>query len=339
MPQRLAWRLGFGTAHGVEQTTFALNLLRYLRRGRYDILHVQDPRVALTVQRARRIRLVRTRVILGHGTNEPPELLQKIQFLQHLSPWHLERFKEQQTWRQTWIAIPNFVDTQVFRPDTGGQDRLQARDELGIPHHATVVLTVAAVKRTHKRVHHLISEFAAARAALPHTTLWLVVAGGQDPESPQLVSWARQLLGDRVRFLIGHPRRLMPALYRAADLFAFASLREMMPMALVEATASGLPCLIHQHPIMEWICGPGGMAIDMQAPGTLAAAIARLASDNHERATLGAAARSWCERHFSSQRVIDQVLNYYQFVSRWSERTSASHNQGGSVTAAEPSLA
>jgi glycosyltransferase involved in cell wall biosynthesis len=340
IPQRLAWRLGIGTSHGLEQTTFALNLLRRLRRGRHDILHVQDPRVALIVQRARRLGLVRTRVILGHGTNEPPEFLRKIEFLQHLSPWHLERRREEGAWRETWTAIPNFVDTEVFRPDNRRHGRTDARRELGIPQDALVVLTVAAVKRTHKRVHHLVSEFAAARATHPRAPLWLVVAGGEDPETTPLVSWAKELLGDRVRFLIGHPRRQMPDLYRAADLFAFASLREMMPMALVEATASALPSLVHEHPIMKWIAGPGGVAVDMETPGTLSTAIARLAADTTERSRISVAARSWCERHFSSERVIDQVLNYYHFVARHGAQTNRVEQQeGGSVTTAEPSLA
>jgi len=48
------------------------------------------------------------------------------------------------------------------------------------------------------------------------------------------------------------------------------SLKEMMPIALLEAIASGLPCIVNRHPVLEWITGPGGEAIDMTQTGALA---------------------------------------------------------------------
>src|SRR5690349_5393720 len=43
LPRRGLWRLGLGSAYSLEQVTFAAGLLRRLRRGRFDIIHVQDP--------------------------------------------------------------------------------------------------------------------------------------------------------------------------------------------------------------------------------------------------------------------------------------------------------
>ena len=102
----------------------------------------------------------------------------------------------------------------------------------------------------------------------------------------------------------------MAELYRAADVFALTSLFEMMPIALIEAAASGLPCVVNRHPILEWMTGPGGVAVDMAAPGALAAALA----DSGRRATLGAAARAHCLANFSADAVVARILDYYQFV-------------------------
>src|SRR5439155_23108305 len=55
LPRAIGWRLGVGSAYGVEQTTFAWNLLKVLRRERIDVLHVQDPQVALLGQRGQRL--------------------------------------------------------------------------------------------------------------------------------------------------------------------------------------------------------------------------------------------------------------------------------------------
>jgi 1,2-diacylglycerol 3-alpha-glucosyltransferase len=316
LPRRGLWRLGLGDGYGVEQTSFALGLLRHLRRDRIDVLHVQDPQVALVVQRARTLGLVRTRTILAHGTEEPFEFLDRIAYLQQLAPWHLEEARAAGFWKPTWTAIPNFIDTDRFAP--GPADALRA--ELGLPAGALVVLTAAAIKRPHKRIDYLLEEFAQLLQEAPGLPAYLVVAGGREPDTDELVEYGRRLLGDRVRFLVRFPRPRMPELYRLADVFVLCSLKEMMPIALLEATATGLPCLVNRHPVVEWMVGPGGAALDLAAPGALAAALGRLAADPDQRRELGRRARRHCLDHFSKDRVVGQILDYYRFVSSHDRR-------------------
>jgi 1,2-diacylglycerol 3-alpha-glucosyltransferase len=327
LPRRGLWRLGLGSGYGIEQTTFALSLVRQLRRERTDILHVQDPHVAFIVQRARRLGLVRTRTVLGHGTEEPPSFLSRIEYLQHLSPWQLEWWRAQGVWRPTWTAIPNFLDTDLFRP--GHAPAL--REELGIPSDGLVVLTVAAIKRGHKRIDHLLGEFARLRTARPDLPVWFVIAGGREAETEELMQLGRSLLGDRVRFLVGMPRSKMPELYRAADLFTLGSLSEMMPLAVLEATSSGLPCLVNRHPVLEWMSGPGGRVVDMEAPSALAGALQELLTDRAKREQLGRQARTHCVEHFRRDRVVDQILSYYLFV-----RSHRSARRGACLTPSTP---
>jgi glycosyltransferase involved in cell wall biosynthesis len=293
LPRFLSWRVGLGSGYAVEQTTFAWNLIRLLRREAIDILHVQDPLVALYVQRARQLGLVRTRTILAHGTEEPLEFQRRIMFLQHLAPWHLEEAKRAGVWKPTWVAIPNFVDIELFqgsgfRVQGSGasdqeSDRGKMRQELAIPQDAVVVLCAAAIKRGHKRVDYVVREFAALRRRLPDAPLYLVVAGGWEQETDGVIAEGRELLSDRVRFLVRFPRDRMPGLYRAADVFTLGSLKEMMPIALLEATASGLPCVVNSHPVMQWMIGPGGTAIDMACEGALSAALTPLVSEHSVR--------------------------------------------------------
>ncbi len=313
LPCRLGWRLGLGSPYMVEQTTFGLRLLAHLRREAVDVLHVQDPYVALLAQRARRCGLVGTRTILAHGTEEVPEFQGRIRYLQHLAPWHLEQARANGVWRPTWTAIPNFTDTGRFAPGRAAA----LRAEFGIPADAQVVLTAAAVKRHHKRVDHLLLEFARL-AATPGGSppAYLVVAGGRENDTDELVALGQKLFGGRVRFLVDFPRARMPELYRAADVFVLCSLAEMMPIALVEAAASGLPCLVHRHPVMEWIAGGGGVPVDMAAPGALARALGELLADGERRGRLGREARSYCVARFGRDSVVEQILGYYEFVAR-----------------------
>jgi glycosyltransferase involved in cell wall biosynthesis len=325
LPAAVRWRLGLANGYEVEQTTFALNLLRVLRRESIDLLHVQDPRVALLVQKARSWGLVRTRTVLGHGTEEPASFLARIEYLQHLAPWHLEEARSMGVWRDTWTAIPNFVDTERFAP--GRCAALRA--ELSIPADAFVVLSVAALKRRHKRIDHLAREAARALTPARDLALWLVVAGGWEEETDDVVREATRVLGNRVRFLVRFPRTRIPDLYRAADVFVLTSLKEMMPMALLEAMASGLPCFVHPHPVMQWMLGPGGWTVDMNEPGALASSLARLAGSARERQELGRAARHHCQSRFGSDRVVDDIVRYYDFVLQTRPDVPIDHESEG----------
>ncbi len=84
------WRWGLKSTYGWEQFTFWLALRRRLRRGGYDILHVQDPMLAYWCRVWRRRGWITTREILAHGTEESPEFLAQFEFVQHLAPWHRE---------------------------------------------------------------------------------------------------------------------------------------------------------------------------------------------------------------------------------------------------------
>ncbi len=310
-PARFSWRFGLGSGYGVEQTSFAWNLIRALRRERADILHVQDPRVALLAQRARRLGVIRTRTILAHGTEEPAAFLKRIEFLQHLAPWHLENLKAEGVWKPAWTAIPNFIDTERFHPGRAGP----LRAELGIPANALVVLTAAAIKRGHKRIDYLLHEFARLRSEAPDLPVWLVVAGGWETDTDDLIAEGTRLLGERVRFLVRFPRARMPELYRVADAFVLCSLFEMMPIALIEAAAAGLPCVVNRHPILEWMTGSGGVALDMAAPGELARTLGERLANRVGLEELGRAARAHCLANFSQDAVLDRILSYYQCVA------------------------
>jgi 1,2-diacylglycerol 3-alpha-glucosyltransferase len=309
LPKRFFWRLGLTSGPGIEQVTFGLKLLRHLRRDKIDILHVQDPLLALLAQRANQMGLIQTRTILGHGTEESLDFQKKITYLQHLAPWHLEEAKAAAVWKPAWTAIPNFIDTEVFHP--GPCEEL--RKELSVPPDALVVFTAAAIKRHHKRIDYLLDEFASFSKKRPDLQALLIVAGAREKDTDELIERGRQL-GERVRFLVNYPLSRMSELYRLADLFVLCSVKEMCPIVLMEATATAIPCVIHHFPVTQWIVGAGGMAIDMERQGALAEAMESLLSDDALRKELGRKARQHCVANFSSEVVIDQYLDYYRFV-------------------------
>ena len=318
-PRRVRWRFGLGSPYAVEQTTFALRLLPILRRDRPHILHLQDPQIALVTHRAWRLGIVPTRILLAHGTEEPLDFLKRFDFLQHLAPFYHEEARRAGVDHPAWTAIPNFIDTEHFQPGTAPH----MRRELGIPDEAVVVICVAAIKRHHKRIDFLLHEFAQTRAQRPDLPLWLIVAGGWETETNDLIALGQTLLGDRVRFLVRFPRERIPNLLQAADLFALTSLKEMMPIALLEAISTGLPCLVHHDPVLRWIIGTGGEALDLTRSGTLAQAIIRLADQPERRRELGRQARTHCLETFSTQAVVERIVNHYHRVMTFDPNASA----------------
>jgi len=300
------WRLGIGSSYQMEQTTFALSLLREAGR-RFDLLHTKDPQVALLMQRAHRAGLSRAKVIFNHGTEEPPEFLSRFEYVQHLAPFHLDEAKRQGLGIRRQFAIPNFVDVEKFHP--GSEEPMRRR--LGIPRGAFVVLCVAAIKRHHKRVDWLIEEMARAASGWPE--LHLVVVGARTGDTPALQQLGQERLGRRAVFLTDLPREEMPQAYRAADAFVLCSLKEMLANACLEALASGLPCLMHREPVAGWALGDGGWTIDMTQRGGLASALVAL-REAQRRQEIGRRARQQALRRFAKEVVLTQQLAMYREV-------------------------
>jgi 1,2-diacylglycerol 3-alpha-glucosyltransferase len=303
------WRFGLGSPLHLQQVVFARRVARELREGKFDIIHTQDAGTALVLEKARRKGEHPAKVILGNGTEEPMEFLLQFEHVQELAPHYIEldRQKGLPADRQ-WFSIPNFVDTTVYAPG----DRAAARAKFGIPQNRFVIFDAAALKLTHKRIDWLAKEIAIARQK--HPEIMLILAGASTSETPQVEAAVRKFLGEDAWILKDIPRRDMPDLYRAADLFAHAALTEMFAIVLLEAGASGLPLRGHKFPVIEWVIGDGGVCLDMEQPGELALSIIESYENPDIRARRGKNARKSVVERFDINNVVDQIIAMYGAV-------------------------
>ncbi len=308
------WRYGLKSAYALEQRTFWNRLRPRLEAGGFDLLHVQDPQLAHYARCAAGTGRPVPPVLLAHGTEEPTRFLEPFDYVQHLAPWHLEQARAQVTVdRPLWRAIPNFVATDRFRPVADAARQRALRRAAGLPETGCLLGTAAAIKRDHKRIDYLIREFAQA-AERSDEPLHLVIAGARHPDLPGLEALADQHCPGRITFRPDYPHARMPELLQCLDLFVLTSLFEMMPIALLEALATGLPVITHRHPVLEWMTGPGGCCVDLAVPGGLAGAVTAL--DAGARRRLGAAARAHGVQQFSEDAVIPRYLDWYHEVTR-----------------------
>lgn len=303
------WRYGMGNTYEVEQTSFALALWRHVRRD-FDLLHSQDHTLASWLEAANRHGLSRARVIFANGTGESADAMRRFRHLQLLTPQALAEWEGQQPPVQSVFMIPNFIDTSRFAPG----DRAAARAALGLPQPPMIMLCCAAIRRYHKRIDYLLTEFAAV-ASKAGRELLLVIAGGRESDTDELLAMGRNLLGERGRFLVDLPRSQMPLLYQAADLFVLPSLFEMFGIVLIEAMACGLPVVCHDSGAFRYVAGPAALYADLHEEGALTAALSE-ALDDGRRHSLAETARSHVESRFSQEVVVRQMVDMYQAVHR-----------------------
>lgn len=304
------WRWGLKTDYGWEQLSFWLLLWPRLRKGGFDILHVQDPMVAYWCRKFRKLGLVKTKEILAHGTEEPAEWLQQFEYIQHLAPWHKEKSEignRKSEVGDAWVMMPNFVDTTIFIPN--GSD---LRDELGIEKDILVIGTVATVKRPHKRIDYLILEFAEFVKISGRKDVVLLIAGAKVPQSDELVALAEELIPGMIKFCFDLPREKMPDLYRTLDLFVLTSVFEMMPIAVLEALSGGLPVVCNNTPVLSWMIGDGGACIDMSSVGELTAFLGGV--DKGWIDKRGKMARDHAVKMFAKEVVVEQYVDYYERI-------------------------
>lgn len=134
--------------------------------------------------------------------------------------------------------VYNAVAVDQFRR-LEGAERAAVRGELGLADDDIAVVTVGHVVPL-KGQATLIEAMPALLATVP-TAVLLVIGDGS--ERPRLEHRCRELgLGDRVRW--AGLRGDVPRLLGAVDAFASASRLEGLPLSVVEAMASGLPCVL-----------------------------------------------------------------------------------------------
>lgn len=201
------------------------------------------------------------------------------------------------------LTIPNGVDTTRFRP---AEARAALRECLSL-RGRTVVFVGRLVPE--KGLDCLLRAWSSLELA-PADVLLLA---GDGPERPALHNLARQLgIAGRVRFLgkADEPERIL----QASDLFVLPSLTEGMPNSLLEAMATGLPCIATRvGGTPDLIAhGQNGVLVPPGDPKAVAEAMAHLLEYPREAAGLGLEARRTVEAAYSIDRIVDRYAALYR---------------------------
>jgi glycosyltransferase involved in cell wall biosynthesis len=200
-------------------------------------------------------------------------------------------------------VIPTGIDLERFQPG----DRAAARQTLGLDQDERVLLYVGRLDRE-KNLDFLVD--AVAHVRTPRLRLLLVGRGTQAAMLRRAA--AARGLGDRVEFRGGAPPESLPAYYRAADAFVFASTTETQGLAVLEAMACGLPVVaVRASGIEEAVTdGVSGLLV-LEDAEAFAAAVDQILADSDLGAKLAIGGREAASA-FGSTALAERLVTAYQ---------------------------
>jgi len=140
--------------------------------------------------------------------------------------------------RERITYIPNGVDTGRFKPSA---NRKELRKKFNLPEDGLILLSLGTLREP-KQPYKLIEVFSLIEKSIKDVQL---VIGGDGELLEKTKRLAEKKGLTRVRFLgyVDHDKDV-PDLYAGSDYYIMTSKYEGQPLTLLEAMASGLPCIV-----------------------------------------------------------------------------------------------
>jgi len=201
-------------------------------------------------------------------------------------------------------VIPNFVNSEVFRP---GESDVTRRYK-----GCQVVVTHVSNFRPIKRVEDLVRAMSIVIREAQDTRLMLV---GEGPERQGIELLVKELGLQRNVLMTGF-RSDVPELLRCSDILVLCSDNESAGLTLLEAMSSGLPVVgTRVGGIPEIIeDGRNGFLVPPRSPDELADRILRLTLDRELRLRMGEEGRRTVLKHFAADRVVPMYEEAYRRI-------------------------
>lgn len=282
-----------------------LKVARVLREQRIDVVHTHNTQPLIDAGLAALLARVPTHIHTDHGREFPDKrrymwaerLLSR--FCDHVVGVSEETSRDLVRWEKLdpakVLTIRNGIDGSQFDDPV---DVERKREELEIESDAPVVGAVTRLTEE-KGVEYLLRAVPALRERLENV---VVVIAGYGPLEGALRRMAAELgVGEAVRFL--GPRRDVPELLQLFDVFALPSLREGLPMGILEALAAGCPVVATAVGGVPAALEAGrlGLLVEPARPEELTEALTRVLSDGALRDRLSWEGRRAFRERFSAR--------------------------------------
>ena len=310
---------------GIRRLTYQVALWNLFRRERVHALHVHHATAlilsGLPAWAAGVDRVVMTEHALHQFIAEPSYRSAATRYCRLadavtlIEPQQVDYFRDE-------LSVPieklhHISNGTAIRPrDSVAGSRV--RSQIGVAPDTFVVLFAG-------RLHPIkdLSTLLRAASLLPpevRQTLRIVIAG-DGPERERL-EHERRALGIESTVLFLGARDDVGMLLQAADAFVMTSISEGLPMALLEAMASGVPCIATAvGGIPALFAGDAGVLVPVGDPRTLAGAIVRMIEDVDHRTRLAQRGLARIVERHSLDDIVTQYLTVLGLPPRWTDKS------------------
>ncbi len=206
-------------------------------------------------------------------------------------------------------VVYNAIDIDNFSVEI---DKSKLMQDLSLDENC---MTMGSVARFYKNKDHktLLEAFGLALKQIPNLYLLLV---GDGPLKPDIEKLADGLnVSKNVRFL-GN-RRDIPQLLKVMDIFVLSSKREGLPIALLEAMASGVPVIVtdvdgNTEVVID---RETGLVVPSNNAEKLAKAIIKLLADKENADKMAENGKRFVEERFSFCNMVNNYSQIYQSIT------------------------
>jgi len=308
------YRLPFGMPAGYYLGW--LSLRRILQRIKPDLLHVHYASGYGTLGRLSGFRPCILSVWGSDVYDFPYQSLQKRRLLEaNLHHYDHVCSTSQAMADQVLRLCPNLtrptvtpfgIDTSIFIPDPSERDA------------GCVTLGIAKTMKPLYGIDLLLEAFARVRRQrLPASQPLRLLIAGDGPQKPELELLARTLgVDDAVQFIGRIPNTDVPAFLNKLDVFVNPSRRESFGVAVLEASACGLPVVTSDADGLPEVIQPGitGLMFEKEDVGALANALATLVDDESLRQQMGSAGREFVRSTYELADCVTTMEQVYAQV-------------------------
>jgi glycosyltransferase involved in cell wall biosynthesis len=324
--------------HPVKDLLALVRLARFIRRGRYAIVHTHSSKAGILGRWAAWLAglagtpapiIVHTVHGWGHHERQHPVVRRFYILLEQatqritdrlivVSPRNIEKgLADGIATLAKYVTIRSGVELDRFRQPIRPREAVRA--ELGVPLDAAVVGTVTRLSPQKAPLDFVET---AAQVAAQRPGVHFVVVGDGPLRAEVEAQVAAAGLAEQIH-LTGL-RRDVPDLLHSFDVFALSSLWEGLPRVLPQAMAAGLPIVAtavdgNAEAVEDGVNGLLTPPGDSQA---MAAALLRLLDDLALAAKMGAAGRERAEE-FGARKMVDDIAALYEALL-----TNVSHGSG-----------
>ncbi|MFM5996077.1 MAG: glycosyltransferase family 4 protein [Dolichospermum sp.] len=265
----------------IEQASFTLSLLPYIFQQKPDVIYFSDGTIGNILWHWRKRTAQSYKLVLSNGGPISPPF-ERWDHIQQVAPTHLQAAIEAGEPLEKQSLVPYGINMDAELKILSIADKAALRRKLELPDNLPIILSVAAINKSHKRLDYLIREI----AQLPKPRPYLLMLGQIEAESAEIIALAKELLEpDKFQIkTVGSDQ--VVNYYQVADAFVLSSLGEGFGRVFVEAMSYGLPCIAHDYDVARFVLKDEGYFGNFELPGSLASLIPNVLSQNNDDSKL-----------------------------------------------------